>query len=207
MQQVRDVEHLGHLGDARGDLGRGSPTELHRESDVLEDGHVRVEGVVLEDHRHPPFVGRHPGDVPIAEEDRPGIRLVEAGDQVQGRALSAAGRAEERHEGAVRDLEAEIVDRADLAVVTGQVAQAERGDGHETSGNSRKPPRRCRRLSTIYRAGARSVKASARGYCRWVAESLSSRRPTWIVDSIPRGDRATEPGAIAYRWNPVVNLF
>ena len=73
VQQVPDVEHLGHGGDPRVDLRRGPLAQLEREADVLEDGHVRVEGVVLEHHRHPPLVGRHPGDVPVAEEDRPGV--------------------------------------------------------------------------------------------------------------------------------------
>ena len=58
LQQVGDVEALGDRLDARLDLGLGAVLELEPEGDVVVRGHVRVEGVVLEHHRHPPLVRR-----------------------------------------------------------------------------------------------------------------------------------------------------
>ena len=130
VQEVRDVEHLGHRCDAIGDLGDAPATELEREADVLEDGHVRVERIVLEDHRHPPLIRRHPRDVLIAQQDPSSIGLVQTGDEIEGRALAAAGRAQERHEGTFRDLEIQVVHRADGPIAASQMSEAERGDDH-----------------------------------------------------------------------------
>ena len=55
----------------------------------------------------------------------PAVGLVEARDEVERRALAAARRPEQRDEGAVRDLERQVVERAHLAVVAREVLQAE----------------------------------------------------------------------------------
>jgi hypothetical protein len=46
------------------------PLDLQRVGDVVDDGHVRVERVVLEDHRDVSGARREPGDVPLADHDR-----------------------------------------------------------------------------------------------------------------------------------------
>ena len=117
LHQVGDVESLGDRPDASPDLVLRTVLELQTEGDVVERREVRVERVILEDHRHPTFVGRRVGDVLVAQQDTTLIEPVEPGDQAEGRALAAAGRPEERHEGAGRDGQRQVVDRADGPVV------------------------------------------------------------------------------------------
>ena len=130
LEQVRDVERLGDALHARLDLGLGPVLELEPERDVVVRGHVRVERVVLEHHRHPPLVGRDVGDVLVAEEDPAAVEAIEARDHAQRRALAAARRAEERDERAVGDLEREVVDGLDVAVEARDVLEPERDVGH-----------------------------------------------------------------------------
>jgi len=89
--------------------------ELEPEGDVAVRGHVRVQRVVLEHHRHPPLVGRLCRDVALAQQDAAAVRLVQAGDERQGRGLAAARGSEERQERARGHIQAQVVDRADLA--------------------------------------------------------------------------------------------
>ena len=84
--------------DAGADLLSRSTCQLEAEGDVPVRRHVRVQRVVLEDHRHPPLVRRLVGDVAVAEEDAPAIDLLEAGEQAQRGRLAAPRGPEERDE-------------------------------------------------------------------------------------------------------------
>jgi len=75
------------------------------EADVLGDGHVRVERVVLEDHRDVAVLRRKVGDVAVADEDLALVDLLEAGQHAQGGGLPTPRRADEDHELAVVDLQ------------------------------------------------------------------------------------------------------
>jgi hypothetical protein len=130
LHQVGDVESLGQRPDPRADLGLGAVLQLQPEGDVVERREVRIERVVLEDHRHPPFVRRRVGDVLVTQQDAALVEPVEAGDQAEGRALAAARRSEQRDEGAGRDVERQVVDRADLPEVTGDPVEPERDVDH-----------------------------------------------------------------------------
>jgi hypothetical protein len=70
---------------------------------------VRVERVVLEDHRDVPLLGRPVRHVDALDEDRAVGDVFEAGDHPQQRRLAAAGRADEDGELALADLEADGV--------------------------------------------------------------------------------------------------
>ena len=50
-QHPLEAEQLRDLGDLGGHLGLGLAAHLQREAEVALDGHVRIERVVLEDHR------------------------------------------------------------------------------------------------------------------------------------------------------------
>src|SRR6187397_864855 len=65
-------------------------------ADVLGDGHVREQRVVLEHGVHVAPVGRHARDGLAGEVDLARGRLLEARDHAQGRRLAAARWAEER---------------------------------------------------------------------------------------------------------------
>jgi hypothetical protein len=51
VQQLLQAQHLGHLLDAPGDVTLGHPAPAQRIGEVARHRHVRVQGVVLEDHR------------------------------------------------------------------------------------------------------------------------------------------------------------
>ena len=133
LQEVADVEVLGDRLHARVDLGLGAVLQLEAEGDVVVRGHVRVERVVLEHHRHPPLVGRRLGDVLVAEVDLAAVEPVEAGDHAERRALAAARGAEQRDERAGRDLEAQVVDGLHLPEMAGDMLETERHVGHENA--------------------------------------------------------------------------
>ena len=69
LEVLAQLEHVGGLVDLRLDLGVAHPSlgQAQRERDVLEDGQVGVERVVLEDHRDVPLPRRHPVDDPLAD--------------------------------------------------------------------------------------------------------------------------------------------
>src|SRR3989442_5927248 len=85
-------------------------------SDVVGDGHVWEERVVLEDRVDGLLVGRAVRDVGSAELDATFIGPLEAGDESERRRLAGAGRAEQSEELAARNLEIDPVDRDDVAV-------------------------------------------------------------------------------------------
>ena len=108
-----EVEQLRGLEHARGALLLVDAGDLEREAHVLGDGHVRVQRVVLEDHRDVAVLRRDVGDVAVADEDVALVDLFEAGEHAQRRGLAAAGGADEDEELAVGDLEVQLVDRRD----------------------------------------------------------------------------------------------
>ena len=95
--------------DAAVDLGLRRLADLEPVAEVLAHGHVRVERVVLEDHRDVAVARRELGHVALADEDRPLGDVLEAGDHPHQRRLAAAGRPDEHHELAARDLERDVV--------------------------------------------------------------------------------------------------
>ena len=74
--------------DRRLDLRLGLAAHGQRIGDVREHRHVRVERVGLKDHRDVAIFRQHVGDVAIADTDRAGGNLFEAGDHAQRRRLA-----------------------------------------------------------------------------------------------------------------------
>ena len=108
VQKVAQVKDFRGLLDLAGDLGLLHLRQGERERDVLPHGHVRVERIGLEHHRDVTVLGRlvvHPfaADAQLARRD-----LLQAGNHVQRRGLSAAGRADQDDELAVGDRDGEI---------------------------------------------------------------------------------------------------
>ena len=79
-----------------------------RECDVLDHVHVRIEGVVLEDHRNVALLGREVVDDLVVEADRSRRHVLEAGHHPERRRLAAARRADENRELPVIDEEVEL---------------------------------------------------------------------------------------------------
>ncbi|GAA0927677.1 hypothetical protein GCM10009558_040310 [Virgisporangium aurantiacum] len=105
---VLEMDQADRLVGAPPHLGPRQPAHLQSEGDVLADGQVREQGVVLEHHAEPaPFRWQRiqPGavlpDLPAAERQQPG-QTVERGG------LAATGRAEEGDELAPLDGQSQI---------------------------------------------------------------------------------------------------
>src|SRR5207249_5936130 len=79
------------------------------EGDVLEDGEMAEERVVLEDEADVAVADGGAGHVLVRVEDRSRVRRLEAGNDAEEGRLAGAGRAEEREQRAARDLEAHLV--------------------------------------------------------------------------------------------------
>jgi hypothetical protein len=92
------------------DLRARRARDLQREAHVLGDGHVRVQRVVLEDHRDVPVPRRHPRDVLLADHDLTAVEGLEPGEHAQVGGLPAPGGTDQHEELPVRDLQVERVD-------------------------------------------------------------------------------------------------
>ena len=68
--EAHDAQRVAHRG---GDVGPRPPPHLQRKGDVIEDGQVREEGVVLEDHADVALLGRQASDVHAVDEDCPAV--------------------------------------------------------------------------------------------------------------------------------------
>ena len=62
------------------DFAARQPLRSQRARDVVEDAAVGIERVALEGERYGPVMGWHVGDVLAAQDDPPGIRQFEPGD-------------------------------------------------------------------------------------------------------------------------------
>ena len=116
-------------------LPRQAPAP-QREGDVLEDGHVRVERVVLEDHRDVAPLRREVVDDRVADANLAFGDLLEARDHPQGSRLPAPRGADEDDELAVLDLEIELIDGTGAVGV--DLARAVKDDPRHVSRGSRR---------------------------------------------------------------------
>src|SRR5262249_53892896 len=117
---------------------------LHPETDVLVDGEVREETVILRHVGQASLLRRAidagGGVEPhlVAESDSSFLRLIEAGKAPQDRGLAGSRRTEQHHDAVLACIDLEIGANADRRAVT----PGERG--YEATGHAR-PERRCRR--------------------------------------------------------------
>ena len=117
VEQLAEPEEAGHLVDPPPRLALAHPPHLEPVTEVLADRHVRIEGVVLEDHRDVAMTRREVGHVGAGDSDGSRGDLLEAGDHPQERRLAAARRPHEDDELAVRDLDADVVDGLEAVAV------------------------------------------------------------------------------------------
>ena len=87
------------------------------EGDVVRDGEVRVQRVVLEHHRDVPVLRRELVHDPVADRDRAVRDALEPGDHAKRGRLAATRRPDEDEELAVRDVDREVLDRVDATFV------------------------------------------------------------------------------------------
>ena len=108
----RQFQHLGRLIHPAVDLLflEFVAIETQREGDVLPDGQVGVQGVVLEDHGQVAVLGGQIVHGFPVDQKVSGCDVLQPDNHAQGRRLAAAGRADEDHELAVRDVQVDVVD-------------------------------------------------------------------------------------------------
>ena len=117
VHELFDLDELCRLVGLLQHLGLGKavlPLQvLEREENVLTDGEVGIQGIVLKHQADAAVFGRKIGHVVVTEENPAGGGLLQTADQVQRGALAAAGRAQQADETSVRNLKAEITDGGD----------------------------------------------------------------------------------------------
>ena len=128
VSEPRQLDQPQDVVDPLPDLFLGDALALEAKRDVVGDREVRKERVRLEHSVHIALVRRQPDHVVVAEEDAAGIRLLEAADHAQSRCLAAPGRAKQREEPALLDLEREIVHRDDVVEALRDALQPHVGD-------------------------------------------------------------------------------
>jgi len=111
LQEFVDVEDRRCLPDLPGDLLASHSGYRQREPHVLLDRHVRIEGVVLEDHRDVPFRRIAIVDPVAVDENVAFGRLFQTGDTPKRRRLPRSGGAEQHEEVVVVCPERDVVDR------------------------------------------------------------------------------------------------
>jgi hypothetical protein len=105
---------------ALGQLGVFNPPSPKAESDVLEDRKVREQRIVLKDETDVAPVGRFPRDVLRPYADGPTRGLDEAGNDPEGRCLSAARWSEKNEKLTVANVQRDIFDSRETPVVLRQ---------------------------------------------------------------------------------------
>ena len=95
IRQTHELERLRHLA---ANLRLPDTTYPHRERDILEDRHMREEGVVLENHSQMPLVRGQVRHVPPVQTEPPGCWRDSARDDIEKGGLAGAARAKQREE-------------------------------------------------------------------------------------------------------------
>ena len=113
VEQVLDAQYLRRRPHALFDDVPGDLAELQAERHVVVDGHMRVEGVVLEHHGDVPVLGAEPVHQGAVDVELPLADVLEPGDHPQGGALSAAGGSDQHDELPVVDGQVEVLDGDD----------------------------------------------------------------------------------------------
>src|SRR5450432_850182 len=95
------------------------------ERDVVEHAHVFEQRVVLEHETDAPFLHAQVGGVDVAETDTALVDRLQSRNRTQQRGFAGAGRPEQREQFARRDLELDIAQGNDIAVVFAKIAYAD----------------------------------------------------------------------------------
>ena len=120
------------------DLGARHVLELEREAEVLAYRHVRIECVVLEDHRDVARLGRNIVDDAIADLDGAGADRLEAGDHAQRSAFPASRWSDQHHKFSVFHIEIDAIDRYLLCTFSIDFADALEFHSRHTTSSTRR---------------------------------------------------------------------
>ena len=196
VEQVIEPELARDVAHARLALLPRRLAQLEAVGEVLRHRHVRVQRVVLEHHRDVALLRLAHRHVLVADRDRALGRVLETRDRAQQRGLAAAGRADEHHELAVADLEADPVDRRDaVREPLGHVSQADAA--HPLLAPRVRPPMKCRcsTANTMSVGIAASIEPAAirlLSVKKTPSRFASARRDRPLVAGLDQHDRPEE---------------
>ena len=117
LQILGDAEDLGCFFDLLVDLRFGNLAQLESERHVFIHGHVRIERVVLEDHRDVAVFRGDVVDESVADVEFTFGDLFQTGDHAQSCGLAAARGADEYNKLFVRDFKRKLLNRNYVLVV------------------------------------------------------------------------------------------
>jgi hypothetical protein len=129
VQELCQTEDLCSPVHARIDDRFGRSREPERKRHVLPHGHVRIEGIVLKDHRDVAFLGRNVVYDPRADGDLAAGHVLKARDHAEQRRLAAAGRADQDDELPVADFDIDAVQHLGRAERLAHAPKRDRSHG------------------------------------------------------------------------------
>jgi hypothetical protein len=97
-------------------------SDAQPEADVVGDGHVFEQGVLLKHEADPPFLHTETGGVDVAEQNLPAVRRLQPGDGAQQGGFAGTGGPEQRQQFAGSDVEIDAAQRVELTVVLLDIA-------------------------------------------------------------------------------------
>src|SRR5262249_29453908 len=149
--------------------------------DVLEDGHVAEQGVVLKDEADVPLLHRAVGDLLVAVQHDATVGVFQAGDDAQKGGLAGARRPQKRHQLAGGHLQADVVQAGELAEPLGDVpdGNTHRGSPSSTGRARRSSPAFKSRVTTARRVNREATTKEAGVLYSW--KSFSTRSGTVSV--------------------------
>ena len=119
--QCPQLYHVERIPDAECQFSPRNAILAQSIGHVFCHRHVRKESVALEHRIDVAPVGRQVGNILAAYLDDARIGILETTDQAQNRGFPRSGRPENGHELSGTDLQRDIADRRDTAIVPGQV--------------------------------------------------------------------------------------
>ena len=118
---MTDFQHAGGFGDARIDDGALDRDVLQPEGHVVAHGHMRIERIGLEHHRHTALTRRLVIDALAIDEDFAGIDALKTCNHAQQRGLAAAGWAQKHNEFVRRNGQRQLVQHGQRTELLGYV--------------------------------------------------------------------------------------
>jgi len=116
--------------DVKNIPGRRDLAHLQRKRNVLQDGHVREQRVVLEHHADIPLVRRAVGDVVAVDQHAAFVGPGQAGDQAEQRGLARPGWAQQGQEFAAGDVQVGRRQGDEVAIAFAQAGDLQIGRRH-----------------------------------------------------------------------------
>ena len=109
IQIIDQIKNFSGLYDALMDFILGNAGNFKRKSHILFNGHMRIQSVILENHRNIAIFRLNVGNIDVTDVNMSFIYFFKTGKHSQRRRFSASGRSYENKKLAVLNLHAEVI--------------------------------------------------------------------------------------------------